>query len=94
MPINQNQVMVGAIFVTSATNSQLRKVTRMPTDSQGRSRVEYVAKSAQLQNRPFAPAGTKANPALLATFANACDRLLNAADISRLRLSKIILPNE
>ncbi len=94
MPVNQSQVKVGAFFVTPAPNSQLRKVTAMPTDSQGRVRVEYVAKSAKLKNRAFAPAGTKANPALLNTFANACDHVLNATEIANLRQSKVILQNE
>jgi hypothetical protein len=94
MPVNQSQVQVGRFFVTPGPNSQLRKVTAMPLDSQSRVRVEYVAKSAKLKGRAFAPAGTKANPALLNTFANACDRVLSAADVSSLRTSNVILPNE
>ena len=94
MPVNQTQVKVGGFFVTPTPNSQLRKVTGMPTDSQGRVRVEYVAKSAKLKGRAFAPAGTRTNPALLTTFANACDRALSATDIAALRQSNIILPNE
>ena len=92
MPVQSSEVQVGAFFITA--NDQLRKVTQIETDAQSRDRVHYLSKSAEIENREFNFGHTKANPPLMDSFISDCDHLLSAAEISQLRKSNIILPNE
>ena len=72
MPIADKDVVVGGEYVTAT--GQKRKVTQIKTDSKKRKRVIYVAKSASIPNREYAPCVTLSNPPLLKTFAKACVR--------------------
>lgn len=92
MPVQRNQVQVGAFFIT--TSDQLRKVTQIETDAQSRERVHYLSKSTNYPNREFNYGGTKANPQLMDNFIMDCDHLLNDEEILQLRRSNIILSNE
>lgn len=92
MPVSISSVNVGEYFTTST--EQLRKVTALDKDDQGRDRVHYLSKSAKIENRKFEFAHTIANPPLLDTFANDCDKHLNAAEVAALRESRIILADE
>ena len=92
MPVQINEVQVGAFFVT--TTEQLRKVTEIETDAQSRVRVHYLSKSAKIAGREFNFGHTKANPPLIESFISDCDHLLSAAEIAQLRKSNIILSNE
>lgn len=94
MPIDISQIAVGTYFVTPGPKPQLRKVTGTHLDTQGRIRVNYLAKSAQIPRRAFAPAATRANPALATTFATACDRALSQKDVAALRKANILLVGE
>lgn len=92
MPVQSSEVQVGAFFITAS--EQLRKVTQVETDAQSRERVHYLSKSAKIANREFNFGHMKANPPLMDSFISDCDHLLSAAEISQLRKSNIILPNE
>ena len=92
MPVQINEVQVGAFFVTAT--EQLRKVTQIETDDQSRVRVHYLSKSAKNAGREFNFGHTKANPPLIESFISDCDHLLSAAEISQLRQSNVILPIE
>lgn len=92
MTVHINEVQIGAFFVTP--NQQLRKVTRLETDAQSRTRVHYLSKSANIAGRQFNFGHTIANPPLIDSFITDCDHLLSTAEISQLRASNIILPNE
>ena len=75
MPIHTSEVVVGGEYITE--KDQLRKVTDITKDNDGRTRVHYDCKSANYPNRPWNPCHTKANPPLLDTFVNDCDRKVN-----------------
>lgn len=75
MAINTADVVIGGEYITD--NEQLRKVTEITQDDEGRTRVHYDCKSANFPNRPWEPCHTKANPPLLDTFANDCVRKTN-----------------
>ena len=92
MSVQCSEVQVGAFFITAS--DQLRKVTQVETDTHSRERLHYLSKSAKIENREFNFGHTKANPPLMDSFISDCDHLLSAAEISQLRKSNIILPNE
>lgn len=92
MAINEKTVKPGRYFATKS--HQLRKVTKLTKDNQGRTRVEYLAKSIRIRNRKFHQAGTMANPALLKTFAKACARQLSLSEVKALRVRGILLKGE
>ncbi|WP_157198120.1 hypothetical protein [Methylomonas sp. DH-1] len=92
MPVQISEVQVDAFFVTST--NQLRKVTQLEIDDQQRTRVHYLSKSAGKAGREFNFGHKIANPPLIDNFVADCDHLLSATEISQLRTSNIILPNE
>lgn len=92
MPVPSLSVQVGEYFFKAT--DQLRKVTKLDQDDQGRDRVHYLSKSAKIVGRPFNFGHTIANPPLLDTFANDCDLHLSAADVANLRSQRIILASE
>lgn len=92
MPVKRITVQVGAFFITA--KDQLRKVTQIETDDQSRDRVHYLSKSAKIANREFNYGHTKENPPLMDSFISDCDHQLSDAEVSQLRNSNIILPNE
>ena len=68
MPIPENQVVVGGIYATP--NNQERRVTDINNGM-----VYYEARGGNVQN-DWGPAHALANPPALATFAQACDRVI------------------
>lgn len=92
MPVPTSSVQVGEYFITAT--DQLRKVTNLSKDAQGRDRVHYLSKSAKIMGRQFDFGHTISNPPLLDTFANGCDKQLSAADVDNLRKNGIILSGE
>lgn len=72
MPIPENQVVVGGEYLTSS--KQMRKVTEIKKDEEKRDRIVYVAKSANIPKRDYAPCVTLSNPPLRKTFAKACEK--------------------
>lgn len=64
MSIQQNQIHVGGYYLTGDKCDQLRKVIQITQDEQGRNRIVYVSKSANIPDRSFEPTATLANPAL------------------------------
>ncbi|ATG89899.1 hypothetical protein [Methylomonas koyamae] len=92
MPVQISEVQVDAFFVTST--NQLRKVTQLEIDDQQRTRVHYLSKSAGIAGREFNFGHIIANPPFIDNFVADCDHLLSATEISQLRTSNIILPNE
>jgi len=53
-----------------------------------------LSKSASIADREFNFAHTKTNPPSMESFISDCDHLLSSAEISRLRDSNILFPNE
>lgn len=92
MPVSTSSVQVGQYFATAT--DQLRKVTKLDQDDQGRDRVHYLSKSAKIVGRRFNFGHTIANPPLLETFAIDCDRQLSLADVDDLRKNGILLASE
>ena len=92
MPVPASSIQVGEYFITAT--DQLRKVTKLDQDDQGRDRVHYLSKSAKIARRGFNSGHANANPPLLDTFASDCDKQLNASEVADLRKSGIILANE
>jgi hypothetical protein len=92
MPVQRCDVQVGAFFITAS--KQLRKVTKIETDLQSRERVHYLTKSARIASREFNFGHLATNPPLMDSFITDCDHPLSATEISGLRVSNIILPNE
>lgn len=76
------------------STKQLRQVTKIDKDNQGRDRVHYKSKSGEIAGRPFDYAATIANPPEIETFAKACEKHLNSTEVNDLRNKGIILPNE
>ena len=94
MSIQLNQIHVGSYYLAGKKCDQLRKVVQITQDEQGRNRIIYVSKSANIPDRSFEPAATLANPALETTFADACCKELNNSDVENLRKKNIILNEE
>ncbi len=94
MPIAVNEIQVGDYYLAGEDCDQLRKVTDITQDDKGRDRISYVAKSANIPNRKFEHEGTKSNPSLDETFAEACCSKLGANEVNDLRKNNIILSNE
>ena len=92
MPVNANEVRVGAFFITAT--DQLRKVTQIDDLGGGAKKVHYVAKSGNIPNRKFDFIHTKSNPPGLEEFMGACDHLLSSQEIADFRARNIILPSE
>jgi hypothetical protein len=72
MPISTKDVVVDGEYLTES--NQQRKVTSISADSEGRLRVTYLSKSANIPRRKYEIAHTKANPPLLSSFAKACSK--------------------
>lgn len=87
MPSNEVPV-VDDLFQTA--NEQLRKVTKVETDSEGRTRVSYVAKSAKIPGRNFEPGHTLAKPPLLEDFLSQCNQKLGEEDLRDLKARGIL----
>jgi len=94
MTININDIKIGSYYSAGKNCDQLRKVTNIEKDDQGRNRITYLSKSIKIPNRKFDFAATIANPALESTFAEACCAELTASHISNLRDNKILLTGE
>lgn len=92
MAVPQQSVKAGEYFVTAT--HQLRKVTKLDKDDQGRDRVHYLKKSVLIKGRKFDFGHTIANPPLLDTFVNDCNKQLNATEVSEYRKAGIILSAE
>ncbi|MGB6677673.1 MAG: hypothetical protein WBE44_13350 [Terriglobales bacterium] len=92
MPIPSSQIAVCGYYITDT--DQLRKIDEITKDAKKRQRISYSAKSAKYKNRAFVAMGTKANPALETTFANACSKRLSASEIATLRNKGVLLPGE
>ena len=92
MAITSTQVHSGGFYTTAA--GQLRKVADLEIDSDGRTRVRYLSKSARIPNRQFDPIHTIKNPPLLDTFVEDCDKELSEPEVEQLRREHIILVDE
>ncbi|MGJ7500712.1 hypothetical protein ACSFBF_10175 [Variovorax sp. ZT5P49] len=92
MAITSAQVHSGGFYTTAA--GQLRKVTDLEIDPEGRTRVRYLSKSARIPNREFDPTHTIKNPPLLDTFVEDCDKELSESDVALLRREHIVLADE
>lgn len=75
MAISADDVIVGGEYITE--KKQLRKVTKITTDNEGRIRVNYECKSANFPDRAWEFCHTIENPPLLSTFVEDCDRKIN-----------------
>ena len=91
MAIDDKEINIGSYYLAG---EQLRKVTSITQDEEGRDRINYDSKSVNIPNREFWGAATKANPALRATFTEAVDKILSEEEIQELRNKNIILDGE
>ena len=97
MPVNQEEVTVGAIFFVHAAfgaegaAGSLRRVTQVSAD---RRRVGWDQKSAGISGRPFdgGPPATLLTP--METFCRDCDYALTNDQIQHYRDRNIILHGE
>lgn len=92
MPIPESSVQINAYFVTPT--DQLRKVTDLTQDDQGKTRVHYLSKSGKIVGRKFWSAATASNPASLENFAHACSKKLSEDEVANLREKGILLSGE
>lgn len=90
MHINSPHIKVGAIF--KSESGQLRKILALSKDEQGRTRVQYVSKSATVADVAFST--SLSNPALIKTFLGKCGTLQSSADLAQLRAEQILQPGE
>jgi hypothetical protein len=92
LAIQESEIQVGKFYMTPG--KQLRRVTELVLDDQGRTRVHYECKSGKKKNQAFVFGPNRSNPPFLSTFAKACDRLLSGAEIKQLRIGKILRAGE
>ena len=92
MSIQENQVLVGNFY--NANKNQLRKVTEITEDNEGRIRVHFLSKSQNHPGRKFEFGHPKTNPPLIDTFLQSCNTVLTPEEVAELRQNNIILSDE
>lgn len=93
MKVTNESIKVGNCYFTK-DDLQLLKVTELIRDDKNRERVRYVAKSARIVGRMYAPQGTKSNPPLIRTFVAKCARAAGRDELKRLKEQGILLEGE
>ena len=97
MPVNQEDVAVGALFFVHAAfgaegaTGSLRRVTQVSAD---RRQVSWDQKSAGISGRPFAGGPPATHPTLMERFCGDCDYALTNDQIQHYRDHNIILDDE
>ncbi len=83
---------VGDMYITES--QQLRKITKISRDEEGRTRISYNSKSAKINNRQFEYGHTLANPPLEKTFQKDMGNLLSDSKKQELISSGILEQSE
>jgi|GEM_PF-5400071 len=83
---------IGDMYITES--QQLRKITKISKDEEGRTRISYNSKSAKIKNRKFRHGHTLANPPLETTFQKDMGNLLSDSQKQELVNSDILEQSE
>lgn len=83
---------VGDMYITES--QQLRKITKISKDVEGRTRISYNSKSAKKKNRQFEYGHTLGNPPLETTFQKDMGNLLSNSEKQELVSSGILEQSE
>ena len=92
MPIDTKNITEGKVYRTNT--DQLRRVDKISTDDQGRTRIHNSAKSARIPKRSFEINHTLENPPLEDTFAGSVDHELTDDEIKQLIIEGVLTRNE
>ena len=92
MAVHAGDIVPGEFFM--AIDGQLRKVSRLATDPEGRTRVWYQSKPVTLPAQPLLFAHGPADAPLLAAFAEQCVGRISPRQLQELRESGILLEHE
>lgn len=92
MAIHAGDIVPGEFFM--AIDGQLRKVARLATDADGRTRVWYQSKPVTLPTHPLLFAHGHDDAPLLSVFAEQCVGRISPRQLQELRESGILLEHE
>lgn len=74
---------VSSKYIYMTDSRQLRRVTEVFIDHEGRNRVHYKAKSSKMKGQPFTIPYYHNNPPLESTFIKACSYILPIEEVMR-----------
>ena len=96
--LNHSDVVKGAFFLkkqsSSTTPHQLRKVINVQSDTEGKLRVSYVAKSSKRHKHHLGFVTTVSNPPFIENFCKACECKLSQNEIDEFIKKGILTKDE
>lgn len=92
MSVQAGDIVPGEYFM--AADGHVRKVARIATDAQGRTRVWYQCKPVRLPAQPLLFGHGQDDPPLIEVFAQECLARISPRQLQQLRESGILLEHE